>query len=97
KVLPKSATIPSAAADRRARIAEYKQAVKQATRLGKLKPKGNNVVAGNDSGKVAWFRFFPATRTIKAGQSVHFSIASNSEIHTMTFGPQPSQDLVMVQ
>jgi len=28
---------------------------------------------------------------------VHFSIASKSEIHTMTFGPQPSADLVMVQ
>ena len=97
KVLPKSATIPSAGADKRARIAEFKHAVQQSKRLGKLKPKGNNVVAGHDSGNVAWFRFFPATRTIKAGQSVHFSISSNSEIHTMTFGPQPSQDLVMVQ
>jgi len=68
-----------------------------AGRPGRSVPKGNNVVAGNDSGNVSWFRFFPATRTIKAGQSVHFSIASKSEIHTMTFGPQPSADLVMVQ
>ena len=96
KVLPKSATIPRARADRRARVKEYKRAVKQAKRLGKLKPKGNNVVAGHDSTKVAWFRFFPETRTIKAGESVHFSISSNSEIHTMTFGPQPSADLVLV-
>ena len=55
------------------------------------------MVAGNDKGNVAWFRFFPATRTIKAGETVHFSISSKSEIHTMTFGPQPSKDLVMVQ
>jgi len=97
KVLPKSATIPSRRADRRARVKEYKKAVKKAKRLANFNPKGNNVVAGHDSGNVSWFRFFPASRTINAGQSVHFSIASKSEIHTMTFGPQPSADLVMVQ
>src|SRR3954453_10126694 len=96
KVLPKSATIPSAKPDRKARVKAYKKAVKKAKRLAKLKPKGNNVVAGHDSAKVAWFRFFPAVRTIKAGGSVHFSISSKSEIHTMTFGPQPSADLVLV-
>lgn len=97
KVLPKSATIPSARADKRARIAEFRKAVKRAKHLANFHPKQNNVVAGHDSGNVAWFRFFPASRTIKAGQSVHFSIASNSEIHTMTFGPQPSADLVLVE
>ena len=66
------------------------------SRPSSARPAGNNVVAGNDAGNVAWFRFFPATRTIKAGQSVHFSISSKSEIHTMTFGPQPSSDLVLV-
>jgi plastocyanin len=96
KVRPKSAAIPSGRADRRARVKEFRKAVKQAKGLAKFNPTGNNVVAGYDSGKVAWFRFFPETRTIKAGESVHFSIASNSEIHTMTFGPQPSADLVLV-
>lgn len=97
KVLPKSAEIPSARKDRKARIAEYAKAVKKSKRLANFKPKGNNVVAGHDQGSVAWFRFFPATRTINAGESVRFSISSKSEIHTMTFGPQPSADLVMVQ
>ena len=97
KVLPKSATIPSAPADRKARIAEFAKALKDAKRLGKLKPTGNNVVAGNDNDTVAWFRFFPATRTIKAGESVRFSIKSKSEIHTMSFGPQATSDFVMVQ
>jgi plastocyanin len=96
KVLPKSATIPSAKADRKARNKEYAKALKDAKRLGKLKPKGNSVVAGNDSTSVAWFRFFPATRTIKAGESVRFSITSKSEIHTMSFGPQPTDSFVMV-
>ena len=53
--------------------------------------------AGHDAGNVAWFRFFPATRTIAAGQSVHFVIDSKSEIHTMSFGPQATPDFVMVQ
>jgi plastocyanin len=97
KVRPKSASVPSGRADRLARIAEFRTAVKRSKQLAKLTPTGNNVVAGHDAGNVSWFRFFPATRTIKAGQSVHFSISSNSEIHTMTFGPQPSPDLVMVQ
>jgi plastocyanin len=97
KVVRKSAKIPSAAADRRARIAGYKKAVKRAKTLANFHPTGNNVVAGHDGGSVAWFRFFPATRTIKAGESVHFTIDSTSEIHTMTFGPQPLPDFVMVQ
>jgi plastocyanin len=97
KVLPKSSTIPSARADRKARVAEYGKALKRSKKLAKLKPKGNNVVAGSDAGSVAWFRFFPATRTIKAGESVHFSITSKSEIHTMSFGPQATSDFVMVQ
>jgi len=97
KVLPKSATIPSAKADRKARNKEYAKALKDAKRLGKLKPSGNNVVAGNDNDTVAWFRFFPATRTIKAGQSVRFSITSKSEIHTMSFGPQATSSFVEVQ
>jgi len=97
KVLPKSATIPSAKTDRKARNKEYAKALKDAKRLGKLKPSGNNVVAGNDNDTVAWFRFFPATRTIKAGQSVRFSITSKSEIHTMSFGPQATSSFVEVQ
>jgi plastocyanin len=97
KVLPKSATIPTAKQDRKARIAEYAKAVKNGRRLANFKPKGNNVVAGHDKGNVAWFRFFPSTRTIKAGQSVNFSVSSVSEIHTVSIGPAQSPDLVLVQ
>jgi plastocyanin len=97
KVLPRSARIPSAKADRKARVKEFAKALVAARKLGKLKPSGNDVVAGNDNSTVAWFRFFPATRTIKAGEAVRFSITSKSEIHTMSFGPQATADFVMVQ
>jgi plastocyanin len=97
KVLPKNASIPSARADRNARVAEYRRAVKRAKKLARFHPKKNNVVAGHDRRDVAWFRFFPSTRTVKAGNPVRFSIRSKSEIHTITIGPQQAPDLVMVQ
>jgi plastocyanin len=97
KVVAKSKKIPSAAADRRARIAQFKDAVKRSKALADFHPTGTTVVAGHDKGNVSWFRFFPATRTIQAGQAVHFTISSTAEIHTMTFGPQPLKDFVMVQ
>src|SRR5215210_791345 len=44
KVVPKSGTIPSARADRKARFAEFAKAVKRSKKLAKLRPKGNDVV-----------------------------------------------------
>src|SRR4051794_31063335 len=64
KVVAKGHAVPSARADRAARIAEFAHAVKRAGRLARFNPKKNNVVAGHDRGPVAWFRFFPSTRTI---------------------------------
>jgi plastocyanin len=97
RVVKRGRAVPSARADRRARVAEFRRAVKRAKRLARFHPKGNNVVAGHDGGSVSWFRFFPSTRTIKAGQSVRFSISSTSEIHTITLGPQALPDLVLAQ
>lgn len=102
KVVRKGRAVPSARADRKARIAAFARAVKRARNLAQFQPAQNTVVAGHDRGDVAWFRFFPGTTTIKAGQSVRFSIASKSEIHTVAFGPETYRDaleeqLVMVQ
>jgi plastocyanin len=102
KVLSKGRPVPSAHADREARISEYRKAVDKSRDLAKFTPSGNNVVAGHDSGPVAWFRFFPAVKTISVGQSVRFSVSSKSEIHTIRLGPDawqdPSQaDLVQAQ
>jgi plastocyanin len=97
KVVPPNAPVPTARADRKARVAEYRRAVKRAKRLARFHPPSSNIVAGHDRGAVAWFRFFPARRTIRTGQSVRFSIASKSEIHTVSFGPAQAPDLVMVE
>jgi plastocyanin len=86
KVLPKGRAVPSAHADRVARTAEYTLAVKRARQLAQFTPAANSVVAGHDSGTVAWFRFFPRTQTVSVGQSVRFSISSKSEVHTIAFG-----------
>jgi plastocyanin len=95
KVIPKGRPIPTAKADRAARLAQFAADVKKARKLAKFTPQGNEVVAGHDDGAVSWFRFFPANRTIQAGQAVHFAIASAAEIHTITLGPQPSPDLIL--
>jgi plastocyanin len=102
KVLPKGRAVPPASADSAARKAAYAQAVRQAGQLGRFTPTGNTIVAGHDRGTVSWFRFFPATKTVSVGQPVRFSIASKSEIHTVTFGPTPyrdalEKDLIMAQ
>jgi plastocyanin len=97
KVLPKRRAIPSARADRKARIAALSRAVRLARQLARYQPGSNTVVAGHDRGAVAWFRFFPRTTTIKAGQSVRFSIASRSEIHTAAFGPEAYRDALEQQ
>jgi plastocyanin len=102
RVLPKGRAVPSATADRLARMAEYAHAVKRAKQLARFTPAGNNVVAAHDRGAVAWFRFFPRVRTVRAGQSVRFSISSKSEIHTVMFGPEAYRDaaekeLIMAQ
>jgi plastocyanin len=87
KVLAKGRSVPSARDDRSARIDEYRRAVDQARDLARFNPSGNTVVAGHDKDAVAWFRFFPGTKTIGVGQTVRFTISSKSEIHTIRFGP----------
>ena len=103
KVLPKGRAVPSAHADAAARKAEYAAAIKQAKQLAKFTPPANTFVAGHDSGSVSWFRFFPRAQTVSVGQTVHFSISSKSEIHTVTLGAGTpyfdaiEKDLVMAQ
>jgi plastocyanin len=94
RVVRKGLAVPSGTADRRARIAELRRAVKRAKQLARFSPTAHNVVAGHDGGTVAWFRFFPRTTTISAGQTVRFSISSKSEIHTAMFGPEAYREAI---
>lgn len=102
RVLGRNRAIPSARADRAAGIAQLERAVDRARRLARFTPGANNVVAGHDRGEVAWFRFFPRTKTVSLGQAVRFSVSSRSEIHTVRFGPDAwrsaaDRELVMAQ
>jgi plastocyanin len=94
RVLARRRPVPSARADRAAATAEFRSAVRRAGQLARFNPTGNNVVAAHDRGPVAWFRFFPRDRTIGVGQTVHFSIDSRSEIHTIMFGPEAYRDAI---
>ena len=76
RVRPRGASVPSARADTRAAQAELARATASARRLDRYRPRGNRVSGGHDRGKVALLKFFPARRTIAAGQSVEFSINS---------------------
>jgi plastocyanin len=91
KVVSKSSSVPTARQNRAAREREMRAAVRRARALNAFKPSGNRVVGGHDAGAVAWFRWFPKTKTVKAGTTVTFSISSKSEIHTATFGPRPQE------
>ena len=77
------------------RIARQLRAnAKLANRLLKYKgPEGNVVRAGNDAKGVATIAFFPATKTVKVGDTVTFTMSQHSiETHNVAFGPKPYLD-----
>jgi plastocyanin len=56
-------------------------------------PEGDTVLAGNDARGVATIAFFPATKTVEAGDTVTFSMSRRSiETHNVAFGPKPYLD-----
>ena len=88
KVLPKTARIPTAAQDAKAAKQQLAVAVKQAKKLAAPKLPAATVYGGSDRGSVNYLKFFPGTVTIKAGQSVAFSVPGSQEPHTVSFGTQ---------
>lgn len=89
RVLPKGAKAPSKAKHARAVSAQVTATVRSAQRLAGGAPGGNVVRAGNDRAEVAFFSFFPATRRVKAGESVRFEMPGDStEMHNAVFGPE---------
>jgi plastocyanin len=73
---------------------ELRANAKLAKRLLRSKgPDGNLVRAGNDAKGVATIAFFPATKTVKVGDTVTFAMSSHSiETHNVAFGPKPYLD-----
>jgi plastocyanin len=86
KVLPKSARIPTAAQDAKAAKQQLSVALKQAKKLAAPNIPAATVHGGSDRGAVNYLKFFPGSVTIKAGQSVVFSVPGSQEPHTFSFG-----------
>jgi plastocyanin len=91
KVLKKSATVQSKAADAKTISKQVATATKLAKQLvGQAPPAGNVVNAGQDKKGIASLAFFPATKTIHAGESVTFQLpGSSTESHNVAVGPEP--------
>jgi plastocyanin len=88
-VRKRGATVPSAKQDRKAVARQLRATAKLAERLGSPKPAANVVQAGSDDKGVATIGFFPAEKTIKAGESVTFAMSKHSiEFHNVAFGPE---------
>jgi plastocyanin len=81
--------VPSAKQDRKAVAKQLRYAAKQAKWLAHPQPAANVVQAGSDDGGVATIGFFPAEKTIKAGDSVTFAMSKHSiEFHNVAFGAE---------
>jgi plastocyanin len=91
-VLPKGAKVPSGAADRAALARELADSRTEARRNDRFKGPADplEVQAGNDDPDGTTLRhFYPATRTVKVGDTVTFRIDLDSfQFHTVSFGPK---------
>jgi plastocyanin len=90
QVVAKSAKAPSKADDAKRVKKQASAAAKLAKQLLKEPPPAGNVVnVGNDKKGINSLAFFPATKTIKAGESVTFQMpGSSTESHNVAVGPE---------
>ena len=87
QVVSRHAKAPSGRDDAKAVDKQVGRTVKLAAKLDAEQITGNVVRAGNDRKEVAFLRFFPAERSIKAGETVTFEMSERStEIHDVVFG-----------
>lgn len=88
KVLPRSAQIPSAAADKQAVDKQVARTITELRRnLRRKEAAGNVVEAGRDTRETELLGFYPAKKTVPVGTTVEFRMSRvTSELHTVTFG-----------
>ena len=87
QVVSKHAKAPSKAKDAKTVDKQIGRTVKLAAKLDAEQITGNVVRAGNDRKEVAFLRFFPGDRAVKAGETVTFEMSKRStEIHNVVFG-----------
>ena len=101
KVVKPGRPIPSAKKDRKAAKKELRKALKKTEQLSAGQGTGdlqNAIQAGNDrAGGATVFKFFPASATVKAGDTITLQMPpSSSEVHSFTFGPAGEGEYVDV-
>lgn len=86
--------VPGRRADERRLARQVKASTKLAKKLVAFEgPQGNVVRAGNDAKGIAQIAFFPATKTVKVGDTVRFEMSRSSlELHNVAFGPKAYLD-----
>jgi plastocyanin len=90
RVLPASATIPSAAAQEHQGTVELGHTIADVRRLGHAKPAKKLTILvgqghGATGGEIA--AFFPTKLVVNVGDTVTFRNDDQTDIHTVTFGP----------
>jgi plastocyanin len=93
-VVARRKDVPTAKQDKRRLARQVKASTKLAKKLVKFEgPKGNVVRAGNDKNAIAQIAFFPASKTVKVGDTVTFEMSKDTiELHNVAFGPKPYLD-----
>jgi plastocyanin len=88
KVVSKSASVPSAAADKKAAAKQLASTLAGLKRdLKRSDAAGNVVEMGRDTRKTSLLAFYPAKKTVPVGTTVDFHMSAvTNEIHTVTFG-----------
>lgn len=86
-VKPKSAKVPSAAADKVAAQKQLLKLVKEAKKLASPKVAAQTIKVGNDSTHVGFYQFF-SQATVKAGEPVTITAGKTvDDVHNLAIGP----------
>jgi plastocyanin len=91
RVRPASAPVPSASAHKKLGDAQLLAVIADAKALNQTKPSSNlavSVGAGHKATGAEIASFFPNQLAVKTGDTVTFTNADETDIHTVTFGPE---------
>ena len=91
RVLPSSSGTPSASTAEQAGVAALQRTIADVKQLQKTKPAAKSTVlagVGHNSTGAEIASFFPSKLVISAGDTVTFRNGDQTDIHTVTFGPE---------
>jgi len=91
RVLPSSATVPDATAQEHQGTIELQHTIADVKQLNKQHPTAKSTVlvgAGHNATGAEITSFFPGRLSIGVGDTVTFRNADQTDIHTVTFGPE---------